>query len=289
MIKTNEINIRDPFVLPYNGKYYMYGTRVGVKTEEHPFGVQTGFDVYVSEDLEHWSTSKTVFEYYDGFWGSKEFWAPEVHAYKNKFYMFASFKSNDACRGTAILVSDSPEGPFVEHSDGAVTPRDWECLDGTFYVSAEGNPYMIFCHEWVQIGDGTVCAVELSEDLRCAIAEPIVLWRASDASWVINLPGPHEKNYVTDGPYLLTIEGELIALWSSYGKNGYTEAIVRSDNGTIEGKWIPDDGLLYDGDGGHGMVFETFEGELLFVYHSPNSHFDERPVFKKIGKEELMK
>ena len=26
-MKTNEINIRDPFVLTHNGKYYMYGTR----------------------------------------------------------------------------------------------------------------------------------------------------------------------------------------------------------------------------------------------------------------------
>ena len=27
MIKREEINIRDPFVLVHEGKYYMYGTR----------------------------------------------------------------------------------------------------------------------------------------------------------------------------------------------------------------------------------------------------------------------
>lgn len=280
MMKTNEINIRDPFVLTYEGKYYMYGTRVGI---------QTGFDVYVSEDLEHWSRPKAIFEYYDGFWGQKEFWAPEVHLYKEKFYLFATFRKEGTCRGTAILVSEHPEGPFVEHSDGVVTPADWECLDGTFYVSPEEKPYMVFCHEWLQIGDGTVCAIELSKDLKCSIGEPRVLWRASDVSWVINLPGEHEINYVTDGPYLLQVEGELIALWSSYGKNGYTEAIVRSNDNTITGEWVPDEGLLYDGDGGHGMVFETFEGELIFVYHTPNAHFEERPVFKRITKKELMK
>ena len=26
-MKTNEINIRDPFVLVHEGKYYLYGTR----------------------------------------------------------------------------------------------------------------------------------------------------------------------------------------------------------------------------------------------------------------------
>lgn len=40
------INIRDPFVLCENGKYYMYGTRAV------DFGRKTGgFDVYVSSDL----------------------------------------------------------------------------------------------------------------------------------------------------------------------------------------------------------------------------------------------
>lgn len=26
-MKTKEVNIRDPYVLPYQGKYYLYGTR----------------------------------------------------------------------------------------------------------------------------------------------------------------------------------------------------------------------------------------------------------------------
>ena len=45
-----EINIRDPFVLPYQRKYYMYGTR-GVTC----WGECDGFDVYVSENLIDWS------------------------------------------------------------------------------------------------------------------------------------------------------------------------------------------------------------------------------------------
>lgn len=37
-MKLSEINIRDPFVLLHNGRYYMYGSRVGEQTgfEEHP-------------------------------------------------------------------------------------------------------------------------------------------------------------------------------------------------------------------------------------------------------------
>ena len=124
-MKLNEINIRDPFILPYGGKYYMYGSR----------GFEAiGFDVYISEDLEHWSSPEPVFEYFDGFWGTKEFWAPEVHVYNGKFYMFASFNSETTTRGTQVLVADSPTGPFLEHSREAITPKDDECLDGTLYI-----------------------------------------------------------------------------------------------------------------------------------------------------------
>ena len=113
-IKLSEINIRDPFILPFDNKYYMYGSRVGV---------QTGFDVYESTDLEEWSKAKSVFEITDDFWATRDAWAPEVHFYKGKFYMFASFKSPNTCRGTQILVSNTPDGKdyFIMHKPNTAT------------------------------------------------------------------------------------------------------------------------------------------------------------------------
>ena len=49
----NEINLRDPFILADNGRYYLYGTRGSVN-----FGEANGFDVYVSDDLENWNMPK---------------------------------------------------------------------------------------------------------------------------------------------------------------------------------------------------------------------------------------
>lgn len=279
LMKTADINLRDPFVMPHNGKYYLYGSRVGV---------QTGFDVYVSEDLENWRKSGSVFEYKAGFFGTCCFWAPEVHPYNGRFYMFATFGSQDRHRGTAVLVSDSPEGPFTEYSDGPVTPNDWECLDGTLYVSHEGKPYMVFCHEWTQIGDGEICAVELSEDLRTAVSEPKVLWKASDAQWVANICREEDRlGLVTDGPWVMRVGAELICLWSSYDKNGYVEAVSRSHDGTVMGNWTVDQKILFGGDGGHGMVFETFKGTYKFVCHMPNTHLLERPNFRDITLKDL--
>ena len=290
-LKTSQINIRDPFVLPYEGKYYMYGTRVGDVN---------GFDVYVSEDLETWSIGKTVFKQTEDFWGTQDYWAPEVYQYtydgETKFYMLATFKGDgeDAHRGTAILVSDTPDGTFVEHSEGALTPSDWDCLDGTLYIE-DDVPYMVFCHEWTQIGDGAVYAVRLSGDLSTTAGEPFKLWSASQASWAYDLgeadyeEATHTVNYVTDGPYLMKIDNELVALWSSFTENGYVVAVSRSNTESINGTWSVDNELLYDEDGGHGMVFETLDGQTKFVYHTPNTDRLERPCFKNIDLTDLKK
>ena len=49
MLTAKQINIRDPFVLYENGKYYLYGTRAA------SFGQKVnGFDVYISDDLTNW-------------------------------------------------------------------------------------------------------------------------------------------------------------------------------------------------------------------------------------------
>ena len=81
--------------------------------------------------------------------------------------MFVSFKADGVMRGTQILKAESPMGPFLVHSDGPVTPRDWSCLDSTLYVE-DGVPYMVFCHEWSQPGvdDGEMCVIPLTDDLK---------------------------------------------------------------------------------------------------------------------------
>ena len=284
-MKLNEINIRDPFILPYEGKYYMYGTRATNTWEST--ARHNGFDVYVSTDLVNWSEPISIFEESDAFWGKYNFWAPEVHYYKGKFYLFASFKSDTVHRGTAILISDTPDGVFAEHSNGAITPSNWECLDGTLYLEGE-TPYMVFCHEWTQIKDGEMCAVKLSSDLKEADGEPFTLFKASTPSWACDIRNG-EGCYVTDGPFLMNVENELICIWSSFSKDGYVETIARSDNKKIDGNWTIDEKLLFEKDGGHGMIFKDFENNLNFVYHTPNDTPNERPVIKKISISDLTK
>ena len=278
-MELKDINIRDPFILPYDGTYYMYGKGVD--------GTQN-FCVYKSKDLVEWSLPETVFLPSENFWADRDFWAPEVHIYNKKFYMFASFKANGYCRGTQILVCDTPDGLFAPITEYPVTPRDWDCLDGTLYVDINNRPHIVFCHEWAQIGDGTTCEMELSEDLTKAVSEPRVLWRASDYEDVANA-FPDKKSYVTDGPFLYRVsKGQLICIWSSFNKNGYTELVSVSGNGDIDGNWTVKKTPLFSEQGGHGMIFNAFEGKTMFVMHAPNESPFERAVICELNLTDVL-
>lgn len=280
-MKRTDINIRDPFVLVHEEAYYLYGTRGPTC-----WGPADGFDVYVSHDLENWEGPFVCFHNDGSFWADRNYWAPEVYSYQGAFYMFASFKHPSVKRGTAVLRAESPLGPFRPHSDGCVTPKDWECLDGTFYLSKAGKPYMVFCHEWVQAGDGEVNAIRLTDDLRAAAGEPRLLFRASEASWCqLKHHSSGVVGCVTDGPFMWrTSDGTLLCLWASFSEGGYTEGVAVSDNGEIDGVFTQVEPLFMD-DGGHGMVFRGLDGQLYLTLHSPNTTLEERPFFHPITEE----
>lgn len=278
MTTAERINIRDPFVLVRKDVYYLYGTR-----GPDCWGPADGFDVYVSRDLISWEGPFECFHNDGTFWADRNYWAPEVHPWRGAYFMFASFKSGDRRRGTCILRSGSPLGPFRPWSDGPVTPAKWECLDGTFYADRNGKPYMVFCHEWVQAGDGKILAMPLSEDLRVPAGSPFLLFRSSEAPWSRSVRhSGGMTGWVTDGPFLWrTEDGVLLCLWSGFSEKGYAQGVAVSDNGEIDGRFVQADPLFLE-DGGHGMIFRAADGRLYLALHSPNTHLLERPVFRPL-------
>jgi hypothetical protein len=248
-----------------------------------------GFDVYVGGDLENWRGPRPAFRPPEGFWGVKNFWAPEVYEYGGAFYMFASFIGPGYNRGTAVLKAPRPEGPFAPHSAGAVTPAEWMCLDGTLYIDENARPHMVFCHEWVQTGDGTLCSVELDDTLSRAVSPPIELFASSDAAWSGKAYSPSNKieGYVTDGcfPYRLT-SGKLLMLWSCVGEKGYCLGYAVSPSGLLRGPWLQAPEPLFAADGGHGMVFRSYGNKLLLALHRPNETPRERAMFIEVEETE---
>lgn len=280
-MNRKDINIRDPFVLVHEGKYYLYGTRGATC-----WGEADGFDCYVGNDLEEFEGPYEVFHKSEEFKPHRNYWAPEVYCYEGAFYMFATFYTDDVGRGTHCLKADNPLGPFVPYSDGALTPKHWASLDGTLYVD-EGTPYIVFCHEWEDTeGDGTVCAQELTVDLKTPVGPPRCLFRASDAvPTVRSFHHPRKGEIlVTDGPFLFRDKGgNLRMIWSSFAEgNNYCVALASPEGGVFSGRWYPEKELLFQKDGGHGMIFTGLDGKRYLALHSPNETLQERPFFYEI-------
>ena len=197
--------------------------------------VGAGVMMRTSTNLTDWSAMTQVLRVPDSY-GCSAVWAPEMHVYKGAYYIFGTIctklcptncvrpmaekgwqpKGNYLRKrlSTYIFKSDRPEGPFKVWSDGPIPPRDWATLDGTFFEE-DGKPYMVFCHEWTQMRDGTMDAVELTPDLTRAEGKPVTLFRASDL-WKEDAAKFPARTYVTDGPFLYRSKtGELFMLWSS--------------------------------------------------------------------------
>ncbi len=293
--------MRDPYVLPLpeQRRYLLFGS-----TDKNIWsGPGTGFDCYESRDLENWLGPIPAFRPPDDFWANTQFWAPECHPWQGRYYLFATFARDtdttgnapSPClpekgtvlpdkRGTQILVADQPEGPYQPHSNGPVTPHEWECLDGTLFTDDSGSPWMVFCHEWVEVEDGEMCAIPLTPDLHAAAGEPSLLFRASEASWAKPFESNgRNMNRVTDGPFFHRLpNGKLLMLWSTTGFEGYAMGYAVSDSGSITGPWRQSKEPIYNRDGGHGMLFRDFTGQLRMTLHHPNESPNERPMWIEV-------
>lgn len=248
-----------------------------------------GVRAYTSKDLQTWEGPHAIFRFGADTWeGAKVvgIWAPELHKYREKYYLFLTYNTDTKFpeqwrnwrprvkRASSILVSDSPLGPFKPFGPKPTLPEDMMTLDGTLWVE-DGVPYMIFCHEWVQVVNGTMLKVPLTPDLSATAGEPERLFFANDAPWAQrNLP---EGCWVTDGAYLYTSKsGRLFMPWSSFSATGYTVGLAVSDSGKLAGPWRQQAEPIFSENGGHSMLFTTFEGQLMMALHSPNEGPNQR-------------
>ncbi len=295
-----DIVVRDPFVFAdkNTGKYYIHGNKRIAKPNPTKADIKESAEkalyCYESKDLKKWRLVGKSFEAPKDFWGKYNFWAPDMFEIDGKYYIIATFSNDNKIsevkdptkkinfRGCAALVSDRPEGPYVPVSmKEPLTPKDWSSLDGTLYEE-DSKLYLIYCHEWAQTVDGEMVAQEISRDLKQTIGKPVVLFKASEAPWQTPMSN---GGRVTDACVINRADdGTLYMTWSSHGKTKtgkgkYVIGISTSENGKLFGKWKHQAMPLNDDDGGHAMIFKTFDGKTKISYHAPNK-FPERTIIR---------
>lgn len=280
-----DVRVRDPFIVadPSSGLYHLYRA-FGDGSAPDSRGVL----VQRSPDLVHWSEPSVV-------WSApaapavQAVWAPEVHAWRGRWYLLVTLTGRELLsdarppladpawpplfvRGTHVLVADHLDGPFRPLREGSLTPAEQMALDGTLCVDGD-TPWLVWCHEWVQIRDGAMVAAPLTDDLS-GLAGPVQeLFRGSAA------PGAStaaRARWVTDGPWLFRdSSGALRMLWSTHlPPHTYALVVARSDGG-VSGPWT-EHNVLDRQDGGHGMIFRDFAGNLRLAMHRPNGGGRER-------------
>jgi beta-xylosidase len=273
------MQLHDPFIVAdrESRTYYLF-----TRNEAHMSGdSRLGTMMYSSRDLKHWTRPKVVFALPEGTWANDGAWAPEVHHWQGRWYLFTTFHNEKSLlsshgsrpsyrRGTVLAVADRVDGPYSLVRDGEpIVPKELMTLDGTLYVDKKGKPWVVYAHEWIQVSDGTIEAMPLKNDLS-STGQPRLLFKASEAAWARDAAKKKgESIIVTDGPqFFRTHNGTLLMLWSSYDTQGYVQSQARSRSGELEGPWEQLEPLVHR-DSGHGMLFRTFDDRLMMVLHRP--------------------
>ena len=278
----SDISLSDPFIMAdsISKNYYMTGT---------------SGELFKSSDLEIWRKQAWPLNTEDITWIGIDhtapspglIWAPELYYKNGAYYNIVTFTNPNATtegttfprRSIHILKSYKPEGPYekIDNSDNLYLPASKMVIDGTLWEE-DGHLYLVYCYEWVQAGDGAIEYIELKPDLTGTIGNPHHICKASDGrAW--------NTDAVTDGPFIFrTQTGRLGMIWTGWRSGIYVQSASYSDNGRLDGNWSHLPYPITPDNHGHGMLFRTFEGQLLMSIHSnrnidlANQSFERHPV-----------
>ena len=287
-----ELRVRDPFVVNAGGErpYHLY-------MSDNWLDGTPGVSVSTSSDLIHWSKPKNVMKPPAFCW---QVWAPEVHRWKDRWYMFVTLKERpgesrpvktmvpgdpdwknglkygNTYHAVWVFAADDPKGPFLPVSDRPITDPDWISLDGTLAVE-DGMPWMVFTHDWAQIKVGTYELAPMSGDLTHFLAPPKTLFSAAV------FPMMPDRG-VTDGAFVYRSpkSGKLFMIWSTHNParpkgREYCVILAESASGRLAGPWV-NHHPLFDENGGHGMIFRKTDGTPMLCLHCPEEWGHEHPL-----------
>jgi beta-xylosidase len=270
-----QVYVADPFVLSYDGKYYLYGT-----ADKNP---NAGIPVYVSNDMIKWSgpagkaDNRLALSKGQSF-GTRGFWAPYVVYYKNSFYMY--YTANEKI---AVAKSESPLGPFVQQEFKPMQDSIKE-IDPHVFIDGNGDKYIYFVR---LINGNRIYAARLSDDMLTMNENTIVECINQSQPWEIK---SGSKWPVTEAPAMLEYKNKYYLFYTAndFRSPDYNVGYAVSDSPLGPFKKHDKNPLIGRKDGVQGTGGCEFvtnkSNELMMFYHthfSTNSAVPRKTAFSK--------
>lgn len=259
----------DPFVLFYEGKYYLYCTTENGRAlvGANDFSTDTpegdGIFVYVSEDMKSWVKHGYALKRGDSM-GDKWFWAPEVLEYHGKFYMVYASEEH-----IAIACADHPLGPFKQENKRWL--REGMAIDGSLFVDDDGQVYLYY----VRLdGQNRIYVAKMKDDLSAIEEEYENCLIAAEEPWETL------DCLIAEGPFVLKHNG---LYYLSYSCNhtrciDYAVGYAVSESPCGPFKKFEGNPIMRRKGGlvgiGHHSFMRTADGGLYCAYHCHNIHSD---------------
>ena len=263
----------DPYIAYDNGKFYAFATARN----------NLGYQTLESDDLVHWKDLPPAFK---PSWSDTNYWAPEVHPFKGKWYfIYSALDRVSKKRDIAIAVGNHATGPYKEigklvlGSTKDKLPHPEGSIDATLYFEGD-QPYLLYSQEIPR----SIDIVPLSKGLSHIEGTP---------KEILHPDRPFEKG-ITEAPTLVKHRGKYWLFYSSgwfqsYKRDACYQVFAASSN-HIMGPYVKQDKPLVTTiadkvySPGHQSVFELPSGEWWMVYHAWDASADPLYSDNKIGR-----
>ena len=147
--------VADPAPYVHGDTVYLYTTHDEVGAEGF---LMRDWLLYTSTDMVNWQDHGAVASLDDFKWykGNNGAWAEQVIERNGKWYMYCPIHGN----GIAVLVADSPYGPFKDPLGKPLVwqKEHWYDIDPTVWIDDDGQAYMYW-------GNPNTYYVKLNEDM----------------------------------------------------------------------------------------------------------------------------
>ena len=267
--------VADPFVLKWNGEYYLY-------TSGDPI------TVYHSTDLVRWEFLGPVLSSSaePGAWNGADVWAPEVVYRNGRFYLYytasqrsADWRVGEMARRIGLAVSDSPRGPFVDM--GRPLTPGWG-IDGHVFKDPDtGEEFLFYSYLYEPRLPGAGIVVDRLERPDRVAGSPSHVTRGSEA-WEDKDGDPNNGTlrYTNEAPTVVKRRRRFYMMYSggSWDLPTYSMAYAFTDQvvrGGLDGpgweKVVPPilrSTPLVDAPGHNALVKAPNNVDDILVYHA---------------------